>query len=59
MHIKKALYGIHQMISEFGGIMKVMDMVVRFFVTQIGEYLFLLIMIKKMYFAKTVKNDVF
>ena len=47
------------LMSEFGGFVKLVAIILYFLVTPIIRYLYILVMAKRLYFAKTERADLF
>ena len=52
----KNIFGV---LSSFGGILKILQSSLSVIIFPISQYSLLLTMIKRMYFAKTEKDDIF
>lgn len=59
MEKKRKVSDIFDVMSEFGGILKVLQLTFGVLIYPISRFLFLLVMIKRLYFAKTKEEQVF
>lgn len=57
--IKKITYGIEHLMCDFGGFIISSEKITRILVKPIAEYFFFMIMLTRLYFAKTVRDDIF
>ena len=57
--IKRTTKNIFGVLSSFGGILKILQSSLSVIIFPISQYSLLLTMIKRMYFAKTEKDDIF
>ena len=57
--IKRTTKNIFAVMSAFGGILKILQSSLSVIIFPISQYSLLLTMIKRMYFAKTEKDDIF
>ena len=56
---KRMSHDIFSILSSFGGLVTLMQTVFGIIIRPISEYLLTLVMIKRMFFAKTKKEDLF
>lgn len=59
IHKKRISDGMFAILSEVGGILKILQVVFSIICYPISNYLFLLIIIKRLYFAKTKEDGIF
>ena len=57
--VKRTTYNVFNLLSEGGGFMNIMSVVCRLSVAPFQQFLFILLMMKRLYFAKTKRDDVF
>ena len=57
--ILRSFFDILMLASEFGGLIKVSSLAIFAMIIPIIEYLYFLVMIKRLYFAKTEKEGIF
>ena len=57
--IQRSFFDILMLASEFGGLIKVSSLAIFAMIIPIIEYLYFLVMIKRLYFAKTEKEGIF
>ena len=50
---------MNHLLTDLGGFLKSIHVMITFFVYPLSRYLYYLMMIKRLYLAKTTKNDVF
>ena len=57
--VTRKLTDILMLMSEFGGFVKLMALMVYFFANPIIRFLYISVMAKRLYFAKTEREDLF